>query len=406
MSVTIIEDLRSRRKGLLDEMRGIQSGAEAADRDLTSEEAQEFERRESDFEAITARVERLENSEERASLVQSHNPATEEVAQTVSADPAEEAELRTRAFESLVRSRGRIESLPQEQRAALQVGTDSEGGFTVPDEFYRSLVVAEREIGTIRGLASTITTSDNGDLQIPGTSTRATAAWTAEEVAYTQSESTFKQTILKAHKVGALSKVSDELLEDSAFDILGFLATDLGEAIGIKENNAFAVGAASSTTTPKGIFNLAPVGFTGAVSASAVISGDDLIETFHALGVPYRSRASWLIADGTVKAIRKLKDGDNQYLWQPGLQAGAPDMLLGKAAYSDPDAVAMAPEAQSIVFGDLKSYWIRDVEGVTVKVLNELYAVNGQVGFRISRRTDGTLADTAAVTSFKHGDAS
>jgi HK97 family phage major capsid protein len=110
-----------------------------------------------------------------------------------------------------------------------------------------------------------------------------------------------------------------------------------------------------------------------------------------------------MMRDSTVQAVRKLKTTDNQYLWQPGLQAGQPDLLLGRPLLVDPDVPAIGTVAESVVFGDIgRGYWIRDVEGVSIKVLNELYAANGQVGFRLHRRTDGDLVDTQAVRIGKH----
>lgn len=402
----MIRELKQRRAALLTRLREIVESAETENRDLTSEETQEYQRTEQEFDSLSARIARLEALDSNPA-----NPATqptegrevEENGEAREITPASD-EYRG-AFEALARARGRQDHLSEEQRAALQVGTDSEGGYAVPDEFLRRLIEAEREFSIMRELATTITTGESGELLIPGVDTRASAEWTAEEAAFTESEDTFKQVKLGAFKVGALAKVSDELLHDSAFDILGFLARSLGEAVGLKEGKAFVDGASGSTTTPEGIVNKATVGFTGAVAATAVIATNDLFETYHSLLSPYRVRADWLINDGTAKAIRLLKDTNNQYLWQPGLQADQPDVLLGRPVRIDPNVPAIGVSARSIVFGDVGGYYIRDVEGVTIKVLNELYAVNGQVGFRISRRTDGDLVDTAAVRVFKHGAA-
>lgn len=400
MSVSMIEDLRARRKGLLDEMRSIQSAAEAADRDLTSEEAQEFERRESDFDAISERVDRLEKLEGLA--VDSHraNPALvdSDSEPTVSVDPAEQREVEIRAFENVLRNKGDLSKLAKEERAALQVGTDSEGGFTVPDAFLRQIVESMREFGVINALATHITTGDNGQLTIPTVATNATAAWTAEEAPFTQAEGTFGQIVLNAYKVGVISKISDELIQDSAFDLLGWLAKDHGEALGLKTGEAYATGAANSTTTPKGLFNRATAGVTTAVNTG--FTTDELIDLVHSVTSPYRANASWIINDATVKIVRKFQDQDDQYIWQPGLQAGTPDLLLGRPVYTDPHVDTVAATKKVAVFGDIeKAYIIRDVEGVTVKVLNELYAANGQVGFRTSLRTDGDVRDSAAVKS-------
>ena len=402
MSVSIIEDLRARRKGLLDEMRSIQSTAEAADRDLTSEEAQEFERREADFDAISGRIDRLEKLEGLAVDSQRENPAVEDTADApaISADPAEVREVERRAFEKVLRNKGDLSRLDRDERAALQVGTDSEGGFTVPDEFARQIIESMREFGVINGLATRITTGDNGDLQIPSVATNAAATWTAEEAPYTQSEGTFGQIVLKSYKVGVISRISDELIVDSAFDLLAWLARDHGEALGLKTGEAFAVGAANSTTSPKGLLNRSGVGVTTAVNTG--FTTDELIDVQHSLTSPYRPNAVWLMNDATVKILRKFQDQDDQYIWQPGLQAGSPDTLLGSPVYTDPHIDTVAATKVVAAYGDVAAgYIIRDVEGITVKVLSELYAANGQIGFRTSLRTDGDLRDSAAVKTLK-----
>lgn len=402
MSVSLIEDLRARRKGLLDEMRELQSAAEAADRDLTAEEVQEFERREADFDSITGRIERLEKMEGYASDSQRENPAIAdtEPEDAISADPAEVREIERRAFEKVLRHKGDISKLDRDERAALQVGTDSEGGYTVPDEFLRQIVESMREFGVINDLALHITTADNGQLTIPTVATNSTAAWTAEEAAYTQSEGTFGQITLNAYKLGVISQISDELISDSAFDLLGWLAKDHGEALGLKSGEAYAVGASNSTTSPKGLLNRATVGVTTAVNTG--FTADELIDLQHSLTAPYRPNAVWLMNDSTVKVVRKFQDQDDQYIWQPGLQAGSPDVLLGAPVYTDTHIDAVAATKVVAAYGDIeKAYVIRDVEGVTVKVLNELYAANGQVGFRTSLRTDGDLRDANAVKTLK-----
>ena len=398
MSVSTIEGLRSRRKVLLDEMREIQASAESADRDLTAEEAQEFDRRESDFDAVSERIDRLEKLEGYALDSQRENPATVDTDDqpTVSADPAEQREIERRAFEKVLRNKGDLSRLDRDERAAMQVGTDSEGGFTVPDSFLAQIVESMREFGTINALATHITTAENGELEIPTVATNATAAWTAEEAAYTQAEGTFGQIILKAYKVGVISRISDELIVDSAFDLLSWLAKDHGEALGLKTGEAYAVGASNSTTTPRGLVNRATVGVTSAVNTG--FTADELIDTQHSLTQPYRAGAAWVMNDATVKIVRKFQDQDDQYIWQPGLQAGSPDTLLGAPVYTDPNVDTVAAGKKVAVYGDIaKAYIIRDVENVTVKVLNELYAANGQVGFRTSLRTDGDLRDAAAA---------
>ena len=398
MSVSMIEDLRARRKGLLDEMRSIQSAAEAADRDLTAEEGQEFGRREADFDAISGRIDRLEKMDGFAQDSQRENPALTDTTDepTISSDPAEVREIERRAFEKVLRNKGDLSRLDRDERAALQVGTDSEGGFTVPDAFERQIIESMREFGVIGALATRIVTADNGQVTIPSVATNATAAWTAEEAAFTQSEGTFGQVVLNAYKVGVISKISDELITDSAFDLLSWLAKDHGEALGLKTGEAYAVGASNATDKPRGLFNKATTGVTSAVNTG--FTADELIDLQHSVIAPYRANASWLMNDATVKIVRKFQDQDDQYIWQPGLTAGSPDTLLGRPVLTDPSIDTVAATKKVVLFGDIeKAYVIRDVEGVTVKVLNELYAANGQVGFRTSLRTAGDLRDASAA---------
>jgi HK97 family phage major capsid protein len=400
MSVTIIEDLRAKRKGLLDENRSLVATAEAADRDLTAEEASEFSKREADFDAITGRIERLEKLEGIAADSQRSNPAVQDVTpeeRKVSADPVEQSELEVRAFEKMIRSKGDASRLNKEERAALQVGANDEGGYTVPKAFEKTLIESMREWGVVSGLARHITTAESGDLSIPTVATNATAAWEAEEASFDETEPTFGTVTLKAYKAGNYAKVSDELLHDSAFDILGFLARNLGEGIGQLTGAAYATGASNSTTTPRGLVTSATAGVTTAVNTGFTAS--ELIDHYHTLTEPYRSNAVWIMRDSTVAIIRKFTEAVNgQFLWQPGLQAGSPDTLLGRPVYTDPNIAAVAATNRVAVFGDIeRAYIVRDVEGLRVKVLNELFALNGQIGVRCDLRTDGAIYDAAAA---------
>jgi HK97 family phage major capsid protein len=171
------------------------------------------------------------------------------------------------------------------------------------------------------------------------------------------------------------------------------MAKSAGEAIGIKANTYFVTGTGSGQ--PNGIVTAASLGKTAA--GAAAITGDEIIDLYHSLLRPYRKRAVFLMKDSTVQLIRKLKSSDNQYLWQPGLQAGQPDVLLGRPLYTDPDMPAATTGLKSVLFADVSKYWIRSVGTVTVKRLEELYAATGQVGFRVDRRLDGDLVDSAAA---------
>lgn len=317
-------------------------------------------------------------------------PMTAEVEKPVKSGRASDAYKK--AFWAQTRAR---HDITPEMRNALQVGTDTEGGYLVPDEFEHTLVQGLNENTIIRAHAHVITTS-SGLHKIPVVASHGSASWIDEEGAYTESDETFGQVQLDAHKVGTVIKVSEELLNDSAFDLEGYISSEFIRRIGDKEEEAYLTGNGSSK--PTGILNAtggAEVGVTAA--ASAAITADELIDLYFSLKAPYRKNAIWVLNDTTVKLIRKLKDGNGQYLWQPALREGDVPTLLGRPYFTSAYMPAAEAGAKSIIFGDLSYYWIGDREGITFKRLNELYAGNGQIGFLASKRLDGKTVLPEAI---------
>lgn len=278
---------------------------------------------------------------------------------------------------------------------ALQIGTDSEGGYLVPDEYERTLVEALEEENIFRQLAKIIQTS-SGDRKIPVVATKGTASWIDEEGAYLESDDSFSQVSIGAYKLGTMIKVSEELLNDSVFDLESYISREFARRIGAKEEESFFTG--DGTGKPLGILAATGGAETGITAASATaITADELIDLFYSLKAPYRRNAVWVLNDSTIKAIRKLKDNQGQYLWQPSLTAGAPDLLLGKPVRTSAYMPAIAADAKTVAFGDFSYYWIADRQGRSFKRLNELYAATGQVGFLASQRVDGKLILPEAI---------
>jgi HK97 family phage major capsid protein len=278
---------------------------------------------------------------------------------------------------------------------ALQIGTDSEGGYLVPDEFERALVEALDEENIFRRLAKVITTS-SGDRKIPVVASKGTASWIDEEGAILDSDDSFGQVSIGAYKLGTMIKVSEELLNDSVFPLESYISREFARRIGSKEEEAFFTGDGSGK--PTGILAAtggAQVGVTTAGAAAITI--EEVLDLFYSLKAPYRNKAVFVMNDATVKAIRKLKDGNGQYLWQPSLQAGTPDTILNCPLYTSAYVPAIAAGAKSIVFGDFSYYWVADRQGRVFKRLNELYAATGQVGFVATQRVDGKLILPEAV---------
>ena len=278
---------------------------------------------------------------------------------------------------------------------ALQIGTDSEGGYLVPDEYERTLLEALEEENIFRQMAKVIKTS-SGDRKIPVVASKGTASWIDEEGAYPESDDSFGQVSIGAYKLGTMIKVSEELLNDSVFDLQSYISREFARRIGAKEEEAFFTG--DGKGKPLGVLAAAGGAETGVTAASATaVTADELMDLYYSLKSPYRKKSVWVLNDSTIKAIRKLKDNNGQYLWQPSLAAGTPDMILGRPIKTSAYMPAMAAGAKTIAFGDFSYYWIADRQGRSFKRLNELFAATGQVGFLASQRVDGKMILAEAV---------
>jgi HK97 family phage major capsid protein len=296
-----------------------------------------------------------------------------------------------KAFWNVMRSK----NPRQDVLNALSIGEESEGGYLVPNEFERTLIQTLEEENIFRKLAKIIQTS-SGDRKIPIVVTKGTASWLDEGEDYDEDDVVFGQASIGAYKLGTMIKVSEELLNDSVFNIEEFISTEFARRIGAKEEEAFLVG--DGEGKPTGIFAAtggAQIGATAA--ANNAITADEVIDLVYSLKSPYRKNAVFILNDATVKVLRKLKDGQGQYLWQPSLTAGTPDTLLNRPVYTSAYAPTIAAGARTIAFGDFKYYWIADRQGRSFKRLNELYATTGQVGFLGSQRVDGKLILPEAI---------
>jgi HK97 family phage major capsid protein len=217
-----------------------------------------------------------------------------------------------------------------------------------------------------------------------------------EEGAFNESDDAFTQVTLSAYKLGTMLKVSDELLNDSYFDLEAYIAAEFARRIGAAEEEGFITG--NGISKPTGLLNATGGASLGVTAASATaITMDEVLDLYHSLKSAYRKNATFLVNDATVKAIRKLKDGQGQYLWQPSVQAGTPDTILNRPVISTQFMPTAEAGAKTILFGDFKYYWIADRQGRTFKRLNELYAANGQVGFLASQRLDAKLILPEAI---------
>ncbi len=226
--------------------------------------------------------------------------------------------------------------------------------------------------------------------------TKGTASWVDEEGAISESDDSFGQVSIGAYKLATMIKVSEELLNDSVFNLESYIAKEFARRIGAKEEEAFFVG--DGTGKPTGIFNATGGAQLGVTAASATaITLDEIMDLFYSLKSPYRKNAIFTMNDSTVKAIRKLKDGNGQYIWQPSITAGTPDTVLNRPVKTSSYVPTIASGTKSIAFGDFAYYWVADRQGRAFKRLNELYAATGQVGFMATQRVDGKLILPEAI---------
>ncbi|HCT64231.1 MAG TPA: phage major capsid protein [Lachnospiraceae bacterium] len=273
----------------------------------------------------------------------------------------------------------------------LQEGVDADGGYLVPAEYDHRLIDVLEEENIMRKLGTPITTS--GEHKINIAATKPAAAWIEEGGALQFSDATFSQILLDAHKLHVAIKVTEELLYDNAFNLENYILAQFGKALANAEEDAFLNG--DGVGKPLGLFD-ATGGGTVASTLTAAIKADDMMNLIYALKRPYRKSAAFIINDQNLATIRKLKDNNGAYIWQPSYQVGEPDRLLGYAVHTS----AYAP-LDAIAFGDYSYYNIGDRGSRSFSELRELFAGNGMIGYLAKERVDGKLILPEAVQILK-----
>ena len=386
-------ELREKRAKAWEAAKKFLDAKQTADGFVSAEDAAAYDRMEADVVNLGKEIERLERQAAidaelaKATSTPITNQPNGRIDGEVKTGIATEAYKR--AFWNGMRNR-----MSYEVQNALSIGTDSEGGYLVPDEYEKKLVEALQDEVFFRNLATVIRTS-SGDRKIPIVTSKGTAAWIDEEGQFPESDDSFGQTSIGAYKLATMIKVSDELLNDSVFNMEQYISKEFGRRIGTKEEEAFFVG--DGEGKPIGLFHTTGGAETGVTAATASITFDDVMDLYYSLRAPYRNKASWLLNDSTVKAIRKLKDGNGNYIWQPSVREGEPDRILNRPYRTSIYLPELAEGKRVIAFGDYSYYWIADRQGRSFKRLNELYAATGQVGFLACERVDGKLILAEAV---------
>lgn len=353
---------------------------------LSAEDKETYSRMEAEIEELTNSIERQQRAERREQELS--KPVNSPITGKPYKDEPQGEVKKGRASDEYKKAMlTALRSNFRQVSNVLQEGVDADGGYLVPEEYDHRLIDVLTEENIMRGIATKITTS--GEHKINIAATKPAAAWIEEGEALSFGDATFEQKILDAHKLHVAIKITEELLYDNAFGLENYIITEFGKALANAEEDAFLNG--DGVGKPTGIFDKTKGG-ESIGTLTAALKSDDVLDLIYKLKRPYRKNASFIMNDAILAQIRKLKDNNGQYLWQPSYQANEPDKILGYNIRTS----AFAP-TNAISFGDYKYYNIGDRGSRSFKQLNELFAGNGMIGYVAKERVDGLLILPEAV---------
>ena len=385
-----VMELRKKRAQLWEGAKAFLDSHENKDGQLSAEDAAAYDKMEADVVALGKEIERLER--QAAIDAELAKPTSEPIVNKPATKMPEKTGRATdeyrKAMIAAIRSNFRNVS------NVLQEGVDTDGGYLVPEEYDSRLIDVLNEECIMRNLGTKITTS--GERKINIAATKPAASWIEEGGALSFGDATFDQIIMDAYKLHVAIKVTEELLYDSAFNLESYIIQQFGKAIANAEEDAFLNG--DGNHKPTGLLTTAQ---TGVTTSGASITADDLIELIYKLKRPYRKSAAFIVNDQTLAAIRKLKDANQAYMWQPSYQMGEPDRLLGYPIHTTPFMPTAEAGKAALVFGDYSYYNIGDRGSRSIQELRELFAGNGMIAFVMKERVDGKLVLPEAVQMLK-----
>lgn len=295
-------------------------------------------------------------------------------------------------------ARGEIRSIefgvPEfRDNADLTRGTATDGAELVTGSLYNQIHDLIEESSPILQAGPTVLrTADGNKITVPRVSSHSAASLVAEANQFTDDAPQFATVDLDAYKFGFTVQISSELLQDSAFDVVSFVAAQGGAALGRGLDAEFVSGSGSSR--PQGVDNATSGKTTAAVAAVTV---DELIDLMHSVIPDARNGASWLFSDATIASVRKLKDSAGQYLWSPSLQAGAPDTLFGYPVYAEPNLADMGTGNTFGVFGNMRGLYVRFAGPVRIDRSDDFAFDYDLSTWRFIVRADSVIVDTVAI---------
>lgn len=412
-----VRKLRADRAKIVADQRKLLDKAEAEKRALSADENTNYENMDTEVDRLTRDIDREEKLAARETSMR-------ETVDTFKPAPAGGTEARTAEYrghkielsnreaanEKALRMLLTGVSVPEIR--ALQADADIYGGFLVaPTQFVLRLIKAVDNLVFIRNMATVFPVTKSESLGAPSLDNDpADPTWTGEISSASEDNTlSFGKRELTPHPLSKLLKVSEKLLRVSAMDVESLVIERMAYKSAVVEEYAYLLG--SGSNQPVGVFTAASAG-VGISTSRDVATGntatnitfDGLMEALYSLKAQYHPKATWLFHRNGIKKARKLKDGEGQYIWNPDVKGGQPDMILGRP-YKMSEYVPDTWSASQYVgiIGDFSNYWIADALDMRVQRLNELYAATNQVGFIVRRESDGMPVLEEAFARVKLG---
>ena len=392
------KQLREKRGALIEQMQGMVAAAKAEGRNLSNEENEKFDAISNEVDELRSAAARIERSEE---LKKELATKAEEVRD---AAPAK-VEVRD-AFNAYLRkgmnglNAGEARALAELRGTDTQITTnDGLGGFLVPENWSDFVSATELFKSDIEQVATVLRTANGQHFNLPANDdTSVVAAILGEGTAESVSDMTFTNVKFEPYTYSSkIVKVSNQLIADNAFDLASFVGSQLANRLKRGINAHLTTGDASSK--PQGIVTGSALGKTAASATAVTIS--EVMDLFYSVDASYRNAAGagWMMNSATAKAIRVLGFGSSNDFpaYVPGMSVGEPDMLFGKPVYINEDMDGIATGKKSIIFGDLKQYYVHEAGGVQLLRLNERFADALSTGFIAYRRVDGNVLQSSAI---------
>lgn len=390
-------ELRQQRAGVVESMRAITERAEGENRGLNGEERQSYDRHEADFRSLTERIERLEAEEERAAQmaepIRRGGPRPDDGGRGTAETRAQE---RRAAFFQALRRGAR---LAPEQRALVE---NTAGEILVPEDLETEIYRALPGLTVVRGMASQRSTNSNRIRRrsLSEVSVGWGALETAEQTLNDSMPSTPTEEYTYIEDLYGLAKIGEDELDDSDANLEAFVRDSFARAVGEAEDTAFTIGTGHASNQPVGFMTSGGGVQTVSPTSGTTVTVDQFKKLIYAVPAQYRRNGRFAMASSTELALSLLRaDGaTGAYLWQPSVQAGRPNTFLGYAIANQEDIAAEGASAKVAAFGDFNAaYRIYDRQGMTVKVLDQLYAEDGMIGWKIRMRVGGDVVRPDAL---------